>query len=46
MAEAQANEFRTGEIVAIALAIITAIVGLLQLFPNWRFWEPTQPVVC
>ncbi|KAG0642786.1 hypothetical protein HOY80DRAFT_1035538 [Tuber brumale] len=45
MAEPQANEFRTGEIITIVFAIITAIVGLLQLFPNWKFWEPEQPVL-
>ncbi|KAG0642783.1 hypothetical protein HOY80DRAFT_1035535 [Tuber brumale] len=45
MAEPQANEVRTGEIITIAFAIITAIVGLLQLFPNWKFWEPEQPVL-
>ncbi|KAG0132208.1 hypothetical protein HOY82DRAFT_669569 [Tuber indicum] len=45
MAEPQANEVRTGEIVTIVFAIITAIVGLLQLFPNWKFWEPAQPVL-
>ncbi|PUU82786.1 hypothetical protein B9Z19DRAFT_1120171 [Tuber borchii] len=45
MAEPQANEFRTGDIITITFAIITAIVGLFQLFPRWRFWEPTQPIL-
>ncbi|KAG0642780.1 hypothetical protein HOY80DRAFT_1134278 [Tuber brumale] len=45
MVEPQANDFRTGEIITIVFAIITAIVSLLQLFPNWKFWEPAQPVL-
>ncbi|KAG0642787.1 hypothetical protein HOY80DRAFT_1035540 [Tuber brumale] len=45
MVDEQANELRTGEIIAIVFAIIMAIVGLLQLFSNLRFWEPAQPVL-
>ncbi|RPA97158.1 hypothetical protein L873DRAFT_1810227 [Choiromyces venosus 120613-1] len=45
MAEQQSNGFRTAEIITIVLAIITAVIGVLQIFPNWRFWETSQPVL-
>ncbi|RPA97160.1 hypothetical protein L873DRAFT_1810234 [Choiromyces venosus 120613-1] len=45
MGEQQSNGFRTGEIITIVLAAITAVVGLLQIFPNWRFWETSKRVL-
>ncbi|KAG0132204.1 hypothetical protein HOY82DRAFT_606831 [Tuber indicum] len=44
MAEPYANNLRTGEIIAIVFTIVTAVVGLLQLFPNCRFWVSGKPI--
>ncbi|PWW77598.1 hypothetical protein C7212DRAFT_314749 [Tuber magnatum] len=44
MDEPQANNLRTAEIITIVFTIITAVVSLLQLFPNCRFGESRQPI--